>query len=194
MNYMLGIHSNNESDRGKMAVQVRALDACLEIVVISGLNKNFKLYEVIGILEEEGAEVITASFSKVEDKIVHIIHSQVSFPPPVVSLEPILPLVASYRSIPYAAFVPKLSPSFSVTGDLIVEITSQAEETRMEDDIGSPPLRLVNFIFEKQLDNAKKTRGLRVEDGSAQQDRPLYEENKDKKDAEFNERFKHSEF
>ncbi|KAJ0971549.1 hypothetical protein J5N97_019508 [Dioscorea zingiberensis] len=76
MNCMLGIHSNNESDHGKMDVQVRALDACLEVVLISGLNKNFKLYEVIGILEEEGAEVIHASFSKVEDKIVHIIHSQ----------------------------------------------------------------------------------------------------------------------
>ncbi|KAJ0971551.1 hypothetical protein J5N97_019510 [Dioscorea zingiberensis] len=72
---MLGIHSNNESDC-KMVVQVRELDSCLEVVVISGLNKNFKLYEVIGILEEEGAEVIHASFSKVEDKIVHIIHSQ----------------------------------------------------------------------------------------------------------------------
>ncbi|KAJ0980522.1 hypothetical protein J5N97_008777 [Dioscorea zingiberensis] len=64
----------------------------------------------------------------------------------------------------------------------------------MEEDVGAPPLRLVNFISEEQLDNAKKTRGLRVEDGSAQRDRPLYEilkENKDKKDAEFNERFKH---
>ncbi|KAH7678538.1 FAM192A/Fyv6 N-terminal protein [Dioscorea alata] len=64
----------------------------------------------------------------------------------------------------------------------------------MEDDVGAPPLRLVNFISEDQLDHAKKARGLRVEDGTAQRDRPLYEilkENKDKKDAEFNERFKH---
>lgn len=80
-----------------------------------------------------------------------------------------------------------------------------------------------------QLDEAKKTRGERVEDGTAQRDRPLFEvpflfhalstnllisysdfnsmfliylvskvqvlkENKDKRDAEFNERFKHSEF
>ncbi|KAL5561101.1 hypothetical protein UlMin_030848 [Ulmus minor] len=52
------------------------------------------------------------------------------------------------------------------------------------------PIGLMNF-----LDVAKKTRGERVEDGTAQRDRPLYKmhilkENKDKKDAEFNERFK----
>ncbi|KAJ4727919.1 hypothetical protein OWV82_000943 [Melia azedarach] len=58
----------------------------------------------------------------------------------------------------------------------------------------SRPIRLMNFISEEQLDEAKKARGERVDDGTAQRDRPLYEilkENKDKKDAEFNERFKH---
>ncbi|CAL9195080.1 unnamed protein product [Musa hybrid cultivar] len=64
----------------------------------------------------------------------------------------------------------------------------------MEDETPAPPLRLVNFVSEEQLVHAKRTRGERVEDGTAQRDRPLYEilkENKDKKDAEFNERFKH---
>ncbi|EEF47167.1 uncharacterized protein LOC8265876 isoform X2 [Ricinus communis] len=58
----------------------------------------------------------------------------------------------------------------------------------------SRPIKLMNFVSEEQLDEAKKSRGERVEDGTAQRDRPLYEilkENKDKKDAEFNERFKH---
>nr|XP_010914781.2 PSME3-interacting protein [Elaeis guineensis] len=58
----------------------------------------------------------------------------------------------------------------------------------------APPIRLVNFISEEELDQAKKTRGERVDDGTAQRDKPLYEilkENKDRKDAEFNERFKH---
>ncbi|KAJ0053292.1 hypothetical protein Pint_00765 [Pistacia integerrima] len=58
----------------------------------------------------------------------------------------------------------------------------------------TPPIRLMNFVSEDQLDQAKKSRGERVEDGTAQRDRPLFEilkENKDKKDAEFNERFKH---
>ncbi|KAK7337591.1 hypothetical protein VNO77_18173 [Canavalia gladiata] len=56
------------------------------------------------------------------------------------------------------------------------------------------PIRIMNFVSEDQLVEAKRTRGERVEDGTAQRDRPLYEilkENKDKKDAEFNERFKH---
>ncbi|XP_024032975.1 protein FAM192A isoform X2 [Morus notabilis] len=56
------------------------------------------------------------------------------------------------------------------------------------------PVRLMNFVSEEQLDEAKRRKGERVKDGTAQRDRPLYEiltENKDKKDAKFNERFKH---
>ncbi|KAL6500202.1 hypothetical protein OROHE_025568 [Orobanche hederae] len=75
----------------------------------------------------------------------------------------------------------------------------------MADDQAPPPIRLMNFVKylaqEKhkenerfQLKEARRTRGARVDDGTAQRDRPLYEilkETKDKKDAEFNERFKH---
>ncbi|KAJ6675069.1 hypothetical protein OIU85_011263 [Salix viminalis] len=63
----------------------------------------------------------------------------------------------------------------------------------MEDEL-QRPVRLMNFVSEEQLDESKKSRGERVEDGTAQRDRPLFEilkENKDKKDAEFNERLKH---
>ncbi|GLT31776.1 hypothetical protein SLA2020_064860 [Shorea laevis] len=62
------------------------------------------------------------------------------------------------------------------------------------DEESTHPIRLMNFVSEQQLDEAKRARGERVEDGTAQRDRPLYEilkENKDKRDAEFNERFKH---
>ncbi|KAI3449329.1 hypothetical protein Pfo_005994 [Paulownia fortunei] len=64
----------------------------------------------------------------------------------------------------------------------------------MADDEAPPPIRLMNFVSEDQLEEARKTRGARVDDGTAQRDRSLYEilkENKDKKDSEFNERFKH---
>ncbi|KAL5792049.1 hypothetical protein ACOSP7_000643 [Xanthoceras sorbifolium] len=64
----------------------------------------------------------------------------------------------------------------------------------MAEEESSRPIRLMNFVSEEQLDEAKKARGERVEDGTAQRDRPLFEilrENKDKQDAEFNERFKH---
>ncbi|CAK7348534.1 unnamed protein product [Dovyalis caffra] len=63
----------------------------------------------------------------------------------------------------------------------------------MEEEL-QRPVRLMNFVSEEQLDQTKKARGERVEDGTAQRDRPLFEilrENKDKKDAEFNERLKH---
>lgn len=57
-----------------------------------------------------------------------------------------------------------------------------------------PPIRLMNFVSQEELEVAKRSRGERVDDGTAQRDRPLYEilkENKDKQDAEFNERFRH---
>ncbi|KAL9239790.1 hypothetical protein vseg_014077 [Gypsophila vaccaria] len=59
---------------------------------------------------------------------------------------------------------------------------------------GEPPIRLMNFVSQEQLEESKKSRGERVEDGTAQRDRPLFEilkENKDKRDSEFNDRFKH---
>ncbi|PUZ56933.1 hypothetical protein GQ55_5G387000 [Panicum hallii var. hallii] len=70
------------------------------------------------------------------------------------------------------------------------------QETTPSSKAAAPPatIRLVNFISEDQLDEVKRTRGERVEDGTAQRDRPLFQilqENKEKKDAEFNERFKH---
>ncbi|KAI9099187.1 hypothetical protein K1719_024954 [Acacia pycnantha] len=64
----------------------------------------------------------------------------------------------------------------------------------MAEEESQRPIRLMNFVSEDQLAESKRTRGERLEDGTAQRDRPLYEilkENKDKRDAEFNERFKH---
>ncbi|KAE9460380.1 hypothetical protein C3L33_07724, partial [Rhododendron williamsianum] len=63
-------------------------------------------------------------------------------------------------------------------------------------DMAPSSTRLMNFVSEEQLAEARRSRGARVDDGTAQRDRPLYEvsilrENKDKRDAEFNERFKH---
>ncbi|XP_039160665.1 transcription factor bHLH162-like [Eucalyptus grandis] len=57
--------------------QLREYGLGLEVILISGRRKNFMLYEVINILEEEGAEVVSASFSVVGDKIFHTLHAQV---------------------------------------------------------------------------------------------------------------------
>uniref|UniRef100_A0A5B6ZJP9 BHLH domain-containing protein n=1 Tax=Davidia involucrata TaxID=16924 RepID=A0A5B6ZJP9_DAVIN len=58
-------------------VELRDLGSSVEVLLISGLKKNFMLYEVISILEEEGAEVVSASFSTVGDKVFHTLHAKV---------------------------------------------------------------------------------------------------------------------
>ncbi|XP_020593202.1 uncharacterized protein LOC110033525 [Phalaenopsis equestris] len=57
-------------------VEVRHQEQSLEVLLISGLKKKFSLSEVICILEEEGADVVNASFSVVGNKIIHTIHCQ----------------------------------------------------------------------------------------------------------------------
>ncbi|WVZ71350.1 hypothetical protein U9M48_019943 [Paspalum notatum var. saurae] len=62
------------------------------------------------------------------------------------------------------------------------------QETTQTSKAAAPPATI------RLLDEVKRTRGERVEDGTAQRDKPLFQilqENKEKKDAEFNERFKH---
>ncbi|KAK4568580.1 hypothetical protein RGQ29_004124 [Quercus rubra] len=56
---------------------LRDFGSSIEVIVISGLQKSFMVYEIISILEEEGAEVVSASFSTVGDKIFHTVHAQV---------------------------------------------------------------------------------------------------------------------
>ncbi|KAG0491461.1 hypothetical protein HPP92_004484 [Vanilla planifolia] len=57
-------------------IEVRHQEPNLEVLLISGLEKRFAFHEVIGILEEEGAEVVNASFSVVGNKVFYTIHSQ----------------------------------------------------------------------------------------------------------------------
>ncbi|KAG2675829.1 hypothetical protein I3843_12G025200 [Carya illinoinensis] len=58
-------------------VDLRDLGPCIEVILVSGLQKNFMLYEVISILQEEGADVVSASFYTAGDKVFHTIHAQV---------------------------------------------------------------------------------------------------------------------
>ncbi|CAA6665501.1 unnamed protein product [Spirodela intermedia] len=46
-------------------VEIRALESTLEVVLICGPDRRSLFYEVIGVLEEEGADVVNASFSSV---------------------------------------------------------------------------------------------------------------------------------
>ncbi|XP_020230334.1 transcription factor bHLH162 [Cajanus cajan] len=68
---------NNNVDYKLPVLELRDLGSGIEVVLVSGLNKTFMLYEVIRVLEEEGAEVVTASFSTVGNKIFYFVHAQV---------------------------------------------------------------------------------------------------------------------
>ncbi|KAM3380933.1 transcription factor bHLH162-like [Capsicum annuum] len=58
-------------------VEVRELGSTLEVISTCGLQKNFTLQEVIKIIEEEGAQVVTANYSTTGDTIYYTIHAQV---------------------------------------------------------------------------------------------------------------------
>ncbi|KAK6795297.1 hypothetical protein RDI58_008750 [Solanum bulbocastanum] len=57
-------------------VEVRELDSTLEVILVSGLQKNFTLQEVIIIIEEEGAQVVSANYSTTDDMIFYMIRAQ----------------------------------------------------------------------------------------------------------------------
>nr|CAB3476591.1 unnamed protein product [Digitaria exilis] len=61
-------------------IEARYQDGTLDVVLISEAGRPFKLHEVITVLEQEGAEVVSASFSVVGDKIFYTIHSQALSP------------------------------------------------------------------------------------------------------------------
>ncbi|XP_017240842.1 transcription factor bHLH168 isoform X2 [Daucus carota subsp. sativus] len=49
----------------------------IEVVVISGLAKNFRLCDVISVLQDEGTDVISVNVSSVGDRVFHTLHAQV---------------------------------------------------------------------------------------------------------------------
>ncbi|KAK9028135.1 hypothetical protein V6N11_067947 [Hibiscus sabdariffa] len=57
-------------------VELRDSGSSIELILITGLNRNFTLDQVISILEQEGAEVVSASFSTIGGKIFHSLHAQ----------------------------------------------------------------------------------------------------------------------
>ncbi|PIN04391.1 hypothetical protein CDL12_23074 [Handroanthus impetiginosus] len=72
--------SRNSSNGGINVVpnfDVRIMGSALEIVLITGQNCQFMFTEVIRMLHEEGAEVVSASFSCVDNTVFHTIHSKI---------------------------------------------------------------------------------------------------------------------
>ncbi|RVX10614.1 Transcription factor bHLH167 [Vitis vinifera] len=57
-------------------ITVRDMGSSLELLLISGSNKKFRLHEVISVLEEEAAQVVTVNQCIVGDRICYSIHSE----------------------------------------------------------------------------------------------------------------------
>ncbi|KAJ6402093.1 hypothetical protein OIU84_014215 [Salix udensis] len=58
-------------------IEVREMGSTLEVVLMNGSDSLFMFNEIIRALHEEGAEIINASLSAVEDTVFHTIHSKV---------------------------------------------------------------------------------------------------------------------
>ncbi|XP_057772711.1 transcription factor bHLH168-like [Salvia miltiorrhiza] len=56
---------------------VRALGHGVEVMLVSGQRKNFMLSQVISVIEEEAAQVLSVNISRVGDNVVHTLHAQV---------------------------------------------------------------------------------------------------------------------
>ncbi|KAK4845797.1 hypothetical protein QYF36_009200 [Acer negundo] len=57
-------------------INFTTLDSILEVNLVSALNKNFMLYEIITVLQEEGAEVVHAAHVNAGDKTIYVIKSK----------------------------------------------------------------------------------------------------------------------
>ena len=62
-------------------VKIREIGSSLEVVLVTGLGKNFGLHEVIIVVEEQGVEVVSISISTMDNRICHILHAQVLINP-----------------------------------------------------------------------------------------------------------------
>lgn len=77
-----GNYFNNDVGMGSQKwpqIEVHENGSALEVVLITGLDCQFMFNETIRVLHEEGADIVNASFSVVnEDTVFHTIHCKVS--------------------------------------------------------------------------------------------------------------------
>ncbi|XP_058763138.1 transcription factor bHLH162-like [Vicia villosa] len=58
-------------------IEIQQIGLILEVVLITGLNSQFLLNETIRILNEEGVDIVNASYKVNADSVFHSIHCQV---------------------------------------------------------------------------------------------------------------------
>lgn len=76
-NSSTGASSSNTGGLNLPNIDVRVMGSALEVVLITGLNCQFMFSDIIRMLHEEGAEVVSASFSVLDHTVFHTIHSKV---------------------------------------------------------------------------------------------------------------------
>ena len=82
---LMGFERPNTSPTGGAAmaglkppqIDIHEKGSALEVVLITGLDFQFMFNETIRVFHEEGAEIVNASFSVVDDTVFHTIHAQV---------------------------------------------------------------------------------------------------------------------
>lgn len=80
-NCLVGVSGNNNNYLPN--VEVRVSGVALEVVLVTGLNCQFMFNGIIRLLhEEEGVEVVSASFSQLENTVFHTVHAKVRIPVP----------------------------------------------------------------------------------------------------------------
>ncbi|CAJ2648631.1 unnamed protein product [Trifolium pratense] len=84
-NFLLGIQrsTNVDMDRSKNLgfknpkIEIQQFGLVLEVVLITCLDSHFLFNETIRVLQEEGVDIVNASYKVNEDSVFHSIHCQV---------------------------------------------------------------------------------------------------------------------
>ncbi|THG08786.1 hypothetical protein TEA_016935 [Camellia sinensis var. sinensis] len=74
-----GDNKVGSQDERLPVLTIRDMDSILEVNLITGLNNNLKLHEVLSVLKEEGVEVESASYSSVGNQTFYTIHGKVLY-------------------------------------------------------------------------------------------------------------------
>nr|KYP32300.1 hypothetical protein KK1_047057 [Cajanus cajan] len=53
------------------------MGSVLEVVLVTGLDFQFMFNETIRVLQEEGSDVVNASYTVIENEVFHTIHCRV---------------------------------------------------------------------------------------------------------------------
>ena len=85
-NSLMGVETNPNMNQNTRMVkeglkspqfEIQQKGSALEVVLITGLDCQFMFNETIRVLYEEGADIVNASYTVVEDTVFHTMHCQV---------------------------------------------------------------------------------------------------------------------